>query len=260
MNIRQHFGSDAAVKGRIHSLDTFGTVDGPGIRFVLFMQGCALRCQFCHNPDSWDTAAGDLTTVEEVLAEIEPFVSYYKRSGGGITVTGGEPTLQAPFVAALFREVKRRFGLHTALDTSGFCEPSHFDSSGLLEATDLVLLDLKQINKDRHVALTTQSNKRTIRFACHLSDEGKSMWIRHVLVPGVTDSYQDLLELGQFIGTLDHVQKLELLPYHRMGIYKWQQLKLPYPLEGISAPTEDQIERAYRLIDTGRQEASAYKR
>lgn len=259
MSMRHRPDNDASVKGRIHSLETFGTVDGPGIRFVLFMQGCALRCQFCHNPDSWDTGGGKPMTVEEVIAELEPYLTYYKNSGGGLTVTGGEPTLQAPFVAALFREVKKRFGLHTALDTSGFCEPSHADSTGLLEATDLVLLDLKQIHNARHEALTTQSNNRIIRFACHLSNLGQNMWIRHVLVPGYTDSYQDLVELGQFIGTLDHVEKLEILPYHRMGIYKWQQLGIPYPLEGVPTPTGKEVERAYRLIETGRGEVAAHR-
>ncbi|PZD95476.1 pyruvate formate lyase-activating protein [Paenibacillus sambharensis] len=246
---------DPAVKGRIHSVETFGTVDGPGIRFVLFMQGCALRCQFCHNPDSWDTSAGKPVTVEEVIAEIEPYLEYYRLSEGGLTVTGGEPTLQAPFVAALFREIKRRFGLHTTLDSSGFCEPDHAEATGLLDTTDLVLLDLKQLNKQRHEALTTQSNDRILRFARHLSDRGSKMWIRHVLVPGVTDSYEDLLELGRFIGTLDGVEKFELLPYHRMGVYKWQEMNLPYPLEGIQPPTEQETDRARRIVEQGRRES-----
>jgi len=254
MSTSRHNHPDSETRGRIHSLDTFGTVDGPGIRFVLFMQSCALRCQFCHNPDSWDTAAGKPMDVEAVLAEIEPYVDYYRLSGGGITVTGGEPTLQAPFVAALLREVKSRFGLHTALDTSGFCEPSHADASGLLDAADLVLLDLKQMHNARHETLTGQSNERILRFARHLSDLGKSMWIRHVLIPGVTDGYQDLLELGRFVGTLRGVQKLELLPYHRMGVYKWQELDMPYPLAGVPTPTGQEVERARQIIEAGRAE------
>lgn len=248
---QQRTQHDAEAKGRVHSLETFGTVDGPGIRFVLFLQGCALRCQFCHNPDTWDTAAGKPMSVEGVLAEIEPYVNYYKLSGGGLTVTGGEPTLQAPFVAALFREAKRRFGLATALDSSGFCEPSHADASGLLEATDLVLLDLKQMNEARHEALTTRSNERILRFARHLSDRGGRMWIRHVLIPGVTDSYEDLHALGRFVGTLNGVEKLELLPYHRMGVYKWQQLGLEYPLEGVPTPTDRELARARGIIESG---------
>jgi len=192
-------------------------MDGPGIRFVLFLQGCALRCRFCHNPDTWDTSGGREMRVEDVVAEIEPYVNCYRRSGGGITVSGGEPTLQAPFVAALFREVKTRFGLHTAIDSSGFCEPAHAEHCGLLDATDLVLLDLKMMDSARHQDLTTQPNDRILRFARHLSDTGRTMWIRHVLIPGVTDSRDDLLALGRFMGTLAGVEKFELLPYHRMG-------------------------------------------
>ncbi|MBO9598731.1 MAG: pyruvate formate lyase-activating protein [Cohnella sp.] len=235
--------------GRIHSLDTFGTVDGPGIRFVLFMQGCALRCQYCHNPDSWDRGGGTVRSVEDILAEIEPYVDYYKRSGGGITVTGGEPTLQAPFVAELFKACKDRWGLHTALDTSGFCDPSHADE--LLNVTDLALLDLKLMNAEGHRSLTGQSNSRILTFAEHLSKLGKRMWIRHVLVPGLTDEASDLIALGRFAERLHSVDKIELLPYHRMGTYKWQQLGMPYPLEGVMEPSSEEVERAQRLIEQG---------
>jgi pyruvate formate lyase activating enzyme len=239
------------MKGRIHSIDTFGTVDGPGIRFALFMQGCVLQCAFCHNPDSWDTMGGKQMSVEEVMAELEPYVGYYRRSGGGVTVTGGEPTLQAAFVAKLFKEIKRRFGLHTCLDSSGFCDP--YQVAELLEVTDLVLLDLKQMDSDKHAALTGQPNDRIVRFALHLSELGKKMWIRHVLVPNITDNYVDLVALGEFIGGLKNVEKLELLPYHRLGVYKWQQLGKPYPLEGVPTPSESEVERARRLILKGAQ-------
>lgn len=231
-------------------METFGTLDGPGIRFVLFMQGCALQCRYCHNPDSWDTRAGKLMSVEQVLAELEPYLAYYRRNGGGITVSGGEPTLQAPFVAELFRQVKSRWGLSTALDSSGFCEPSHAEE--LLSATDLVLLDLKEIHPDRHLALTGQPNERILKFASWLSDRGTKMWIRHVLVPGVTDAQEDLLALGRFIGKLRGVDKFEILPYHRMGVYKWEQLGRPYTLEGIQSPTDKEVKRAYRLVEAGR--------
>ncbi|MBB3110970.1 pyruvate formate lyase activating enzyme [Paenibacillus phyllosphaerae] len=235
------------MKGRIHSMDTFGTVDGPGIRFVLFMQGCALQCQFCHNPDTWDTAGGRQVTVEEVLAEIEPYVPYYKGSGGGITVTGGEPTLQAPFVAELFKACKERFGLHTTLDSSGFCEPTH--AVTLMKYTDLVLLDLKQMNKKKHELLTSQSNDRILKFARWLSSIGKPAWIRHVLIPGYTDNAEDLNALGEFISLLTNVEKVELLPYHRMGVYKWQALGREYPLEGVPTPTDRDVRRAREIID-----------
>lgn len=236
--------------GRIHSIDTFGTVDGPGIRFVLFLQGCALQCKYCHNPDTWDTQTGRPMTVDEVVKQIEPYVGYYRRSGGGITVTGGEPTLQAPFVEALFREVKRRFGLHTALDSSGFCEPDH--ASGLLEATDLVLLDLKLMNADKHTWLTSQSNERILRFARRLSELRQPMWVRHVILPGITDGYDDLRALGEFVGELQSVEKLELLPYHRMGVYKWQQLGKTYELEGVPTPDDREMNRARQVVEQGR--------
>ena len=247
--------SDAAVTGRIHSLETFGTMDGPGIRFVLFLQGCALRCRYCHNPDTWDASAGRLMSVEQVLAEIEPYLDYYWQSGGGLTVSGGEPTQQAPFVAALLREAKRRFNLHTAIDSSGFCEPAHAEACGLLDAVDLVLLDLKMMDAARHEDLTSQPNDRILRFARHLSDTGRKMWIRHVLIPGITDRREDLLALGRFIGSLRGVEKFELLPYHRMGVYKWQQLGLPYSLGGVQEPTQREIERAKQIIEEGRKEA-----
>ncbi|RUS46599.1 pyruvate formate-lyase-activating protein [Cohnella sp. AR92] len=234
-------------KGRIHSIDTFGTVDGPGIRFVLFMQGCALQCGYCHNPDTWSTDGGSLLSVEEVLAEIEPYVPYYVRSGGGITVTGGEPTLQAPFVARLFEACKRRWGLHTALDSSGFCDPRH--AEGLLDATDLVLLDLKLMDSERHIALTSQPNERILAFARSLAERKREVWVRRVLVPGITDDYEDLTKLGRFIGELSNVTKLELLPYHRMGVYKWAQLGKEYPLEGVPSPGEEEVRRARSIVE-----------
>ncbi|WNR44224.1 pyruvate formate-lyase-activating protein [Paenibacillus roseipurpureus] len=237
------------MKGRIHSFDTFGTVDGPGIRFVLFMQGCALKCHYCHNPDSWEMNAGRQMDVEEILNEIEPFLAYYQRSGGGITVTGGEPTLQAPFVARLFAACKQRWGLHTVLDTNGFCEPGHAEE--LLNVTDLVLLDLKQIHPEKHIALTAQPNDRIKQFASYLDERKMPVWIRHVLVPGWTDAYQDLLALGEFIGSLSHVQKVELLPYHRMGVYKWGQMGKEYPLGQCSEPSDREVARASMWIDQG---------
>lgn len=242
------------IKGRIHSIETFGTLDGPGIRFILFMQGCALKCQYCHNPDSWDPHAGQELSVDEVLAEIEPFLPYYNQSGGGITVTGGEPTLQAPFIAELFKACKDKWDLHTAIDTSGFCDP--YFVKELMDVTDLVLLDIKQINTEKHRNLTSQSNERILNFANWLSDNGKKMWLRHVLVPDLTDSYEDLTQLGSFIGRLNGIEKFEILPYHRMGVYKWQVLGKEYPLEGCRTPTEKEVDRAYKLIEKSRSRIS----
>ncbi|WP_166242694.1 pyruvate formate-lyase-activating protein [Paenibacillus turpanensis] len=237
------------MKGRIHSIETFGTVDGPGIRFVLFMQGCALQCAYCHNPDTWDTTIGTQVTVEEVLAKIEPYLEYYRRSGGGITVTGGEPTLQAPFVAELFRECKKRWNLHTALDSSGFCDPQH--AKELLEVTDLVLLDLKMMDREGHIKLTSQPNDRILRFTAYLAERQNQIWVRHVLIPGITDSPTDLYEMGRLIGTMPNVQKVELLPYHRMGVYKWQQLGKEYPLEGVREPEKQEVDRANAMVQAG---------
>jgi len=240
------------MQGRIHSVETFGTVDGPGIRFVLFMQGCALQCQYCHNPDTWEMKGGREVTSEEIADEIAPYLTYYRRSKGGLTVTGGEPTLQASFVEELFRECKRRWNLHTTLDSNGFCEPEHV--AGLIEVTDLVLLDLKHIDRDKHIALTAQPNDRMLRFARYLSDVGKKVWIRHVFIPGVNDDEEDLLNLGRFIGTLNNVEKLELLPYHTMGIYKWEQMGKAYPGAHFRTPTDEEIARANRLIAQGIEE------
>lgn len=240
----------AAPIGRVHSLETFGTVDGPGIRFVLFMQGCALRCRYCHNPDTWNIGEGRQMSVQEVLDEIEHYVHYYQRSGGGLTVSGGEPTLQAPFVSALFKAVKERWNLHTALDSSGYCEPSN--AVNLMSYTDLVLLDLKEMDDDRHLALTTQRNDRIHRFADYLKEIRKPVWIRFVLVPGLTDSYDNLIRLGAYIEQMPNAAKLEILPYHRMGVYKWEQLGLQYTLDDVPEATQDDVERAKQWIEEGR--------
>ncbi|CAM3293329.1 MULTISPECIES: pyruvate formate-lyase-activating protein [Saccharibacillus] len=236
--------------GRIHSLETFGTVDGPGIRFVLFLQGCLMKCQYCHNPDTWNFDGGREMTVDEVLAEIKPYLNYYRSSGGGLTISGGEPTLQAAFVAEIFREVKQRWGLHTTLDSNGFNNPDKIQY--LMDVTDLVLLDIKHIDNDKHKVLTGVSNEQTLRTAKWLSDHGKKTWIRHVFVPGIHDDEHNLRDLGRFIGTLQGVEKFEILPYHQMGIYKWKELGREYPLEGVDSPTDEQVQRAYALIQEGR--------
>ncbi|MCJ8011217.1 pyruvate formate-lyase-activating protein [Paenibacillus sp. KQZ6P-2] len=243
------------IKGHIHSMETFGTVDGPGIRFVLFMQGCLLKCQYCHNPDTWALDEGKEMTTQEVLAEIEPYLNYYRSSGGGLTVSGGEPTLQSHFVAELFTEVKKRWNLHTTLDSNGFNEAERIHQ--LLEVTDLVLLDIKHIDDEKHLKLTGKSNERTLRTAQWLSEHGRKMWIRHVYVPGIHDQEEDLINLGRFIGTLNGVEKFEILPYHQMGIYKWEALGREYPLQGVPSPTEEEVQRAYRLIEEGRKQTAA---
>ncbi|MDO3409515.1 pyruvate formate-lyase-activating protein [Saccharibacillus sp. CPCC 101409] len=237
-------------KGRVHSLETFGTVDGPGIRFVLFLQGCLMKCQYCHNPDTWNFDGGKEMTVDEVLAEIEPYLNYYRSSGGGLTISGGEPTLQAGFVAEIFREVKKRWNLHTTLDSNGFNNAEKLHD--LMDVTDLVLLDIKHIDNAKHKVLTGVSNEQTLRTAKWLSEHGKKMWIRHVYVPGIHDQEDDLRGLGCFIATLQGVEKFEILPYHQMGIYKWKELGREYPLEGVPSPADDEVQRAYKLIEEGR--------
>lgn len=248
LGLQAQIEHDRLTKGRIHSFESFGTVDGPGIRFVLFMQGCALRCQFCHNPDTWDTTTGKVMTVDEVIAEIEPFIPYYKASGGGVTFSGGEPSLQAPFLAALGRELKRRFNLHLAMDSSGFREAGFLQAAGLVDVLDLVLLDLKIIDDDKHIKLTTQSNERILRTAQFYSEHGKQLWIRHVVIPGITTEPEDIDKLAQTINSLATVEKVELLPYHEMGKYKWQQLGLQYELDHVKPPSTEQMQQVQQQL------------
>jgi pyruvate formate lyase activating enzyme len=245
------------LKGRIHSLETFGTVDGPGIRFVLFMQGCLLRCQYCHNADTLSLTDGKEMTLEEVLSEIEPYLNYYRSSGGGLTVSGGEATLQAPFVTELFREVKKRWNLHTTLDTNGYNDGDKIRD--LLDVTDLVLLDLKHIDNEKHIKLTGRPNDRMLKMARWLSDHERNMWIRHVLVPGINDDEKDLFNLGKFIGSLQGVEKFEILPYHQMGVFKWKELGWDYELEGVPSPTTEEVDLAYRIIEEGRKHGALIK-
>jgi len=234
------------VKGRIHSIETFGTVDGPGIRYVVFMQGCPLRCLYCHNRDTWDVKGGREATVDEIIEDLKKYLDFIKFSGGGITVTGGEPTLQADFVAALFKRCKE-MGVHTALDTSGFADIKRVEE--LLKYTDLVLLDIKQINNEKHKALTGVENKKNQQFANYLSEKGIAVWIRYVLVPGYTDDEQDLRATAEFIKKFDNIQRIDVLPYHSMGAYKWEQLGETYALHDVQPPDQQQVERAKGILE-----------
>lgn len=239
------------MSGLIHSIETTGMVDGPGIRYMIFTQGCLLRCQYCHNPDSWDLAAGKEMSVSELVMDIQKYIPYMKASGGGVTVSGGEPLLQMEFLTELFKELKK-LDIHTAIDSSGGCYSSSasFQSSfeALLEVTDLFLVDLKQMNEERHKSLTGVSNRHIFDFAMSLSDRRVPMWIRHVLVPGKTDREDDLTELAHFISGLQSVERIEILPYHRMGMYKWEELGLDYPLGNTPSPSEDETERARKIV------------
>lgn len=236
--------------GRIHSFESFGTVDGPGIRFVVFLQGCPLRCQYCHNPDTWG-AGGTEYTVEDVVQRALKYKNYFGDQGG-VTVTGGEPLLQIGFVTELFTALKQK-GVHTCVDTSGITfEPENAASvekhKKLLEVSDLFLLDIKHIDDEACKKLTGQSNAHTLAFAKFLSDHGKPIWIRQVLVPGITDDDESLARTRAFIDTLTSVEKVEVLPYHTMGVVKYEKLGLEYPLKEVSAPTKERVMNAKRIL------------
>lgn len=233
--------------GYIHSFESFGTVDGPGIRFVVFMQGCPMRCLYCHNPDTWGKGGREYTP-EEVAANVIKYKSYFT-GGGGVTVSGGEPMLQADFVRELFAILKRS-GIHTALDTSGilFDPANRHKFDALLEVCDLVLLDIKHIDGGEHRKLTGHGNENVLAFASYLSETGKPMWIRHVLVTGITDNDGYLTALAKFIGGLKTVQKVEVLPYHNMGEVKYKNLGLDYPLKGLQPPDAGRVKNAKRIL------------
>lgn len=227
------------IKGNIHSIESCGTVDGPGIRFVIFMQGCPMRCQYCHNPDSWTTNANKLMTVDEIMQKYDGVKEFVQ--SGGITVTGGEPLLQINFVTELFKAAKSK-NIHTALDTSGITfNPQNTETiDELLKYTDLVLLDIKHINNEEHKKLTGCSNQNILKFAQYLSEKGIPMWIRHVVVKDITLNEEYLTELGKFIKTLKTVKALDVLPYHDMAIPKYEALNINYQLKNTQPTTKQQ--------------------
>lgn len=242
-----------ALKGYVHSLESFGSVDGPGVRYIIFLTGCAMRCQFCHNPDTWDMKKGTLYTTDELLEKAMKYRSYWKNDGG-ITVSGGEPLLQIDFLTELFRKAKAN-GIHTTLDTSGnpFTREEPFFSkfNELMKYTDLVMLDIKHIDDEQHKILTGCTNKNILDLARYLSDIKKPVWIRHVLVPERSDYDEYLIKLDEFIQSLNNVQKVEVLPYHTLGAYKWDELGYEYKLKGIDPPSVERVENANKLLHTG---------
>ena len=226
--------------GYVHSTESFGTVDGPGIRFVIFMQGCPLRCKFCHNPDTWELRQGTEMTSDELIALYLKNKAFYTK--GGITVTGGEPLLQTDFLIELFTKAKEH-GIHTCIDTSGITFTPDNDSykqklTELLKLTNLVMLDIKHIDTDKHKELTGHYNENILAFAEFVDSMNVEICIRHVVVGGITDSADDLKALGRFIGTLRHLRYLDVLPYHTMGVNKYRDLGLEYPLEGIQPTSQ----------------------
>lgn len=241
-----------SVTGRIHSTENFGTVDGPGVRFIVFAQGCRMRCQFCHNPDTWKIGGGREVTTDEVLTEALKYRSYWGETGG-ITVSGGEPLLQLDFLIDLFKKAKAE-GIHTTIDTCGkpftYEEPFFSKFEELMQYTDLLLFDIKHIDNAGHKALTSLGNENILEMAQYLSKINKPVWIRHVLVPERTDYDEFLVRLDAFIKTLNNVLKVEILPYHKLGKYKWDTLGLSYPLEGIEPPTDERVLNARKILHT----------
>ena len=239
--------------GYIHSKETFGTVDGPGIRYVLFLQGCPMRCLYCHNPDTWEVNKAQPITVDEVLQEFHQNRSFYSK--GGITVTGGEPLLQVDFVAELFKKAKQQ-GIHTCIDTSGVTyNPGNAAYMQKLDEvmryTDLVMLDIKHIDPESHKNLTGKDNKNILKFAKYLESKNMPLWIRHVVVEGYTDTKEDLINLGEFIGSLKNLKALDVIPYHNMGEIKYKEMGIKYPLEGLQPLTTEKAVEAKRLILEG---------
>ncbi len=233
--------------GRIHSLETFGTVDGPGVRFVVFFQGCVLRCQYCHNPDTWSFNLGTEYEASDIIKRMLRNKEFYLT--GGITVTGGEPMCQIDFLIELFSLAKKE-GIHTCLDTSGvmFDKAKLEKIDRLLEATDLVMLDIKHMDEKKHIALTGKGNANILDFARYISKKGNKLRIRYVLVPTLTDNESDLISLGKFLKELKTLEKIEVLPYHTLGKVKYQALNLSYPLENIPEATIEQAEKALSII------------
>lgn len=238
------------MKGYIHSFETFGTVDGPGIRFVLFLKGCPMRCLYCHNPDTWTMDGATLMEPTEIVNEVKKYRNYYKN--GGVTISGGEPLLQMDFLIELVKELKKE-QFHVAIDTSGITfddknEESMRKFDELIKYVDLFMLDIKHVDEKEHIKLTSHSNSHIKSFAHYLDSHGKTMWIRHVLVPGITTKEDSLQRTRDFIRTLKHVERVEVLPYHTLGVSKYEKLGLEYKLKGVEPPTKEQIEHAREVL------------
>ncbi|GIU54120.1 pyruvate formate lyase 1-activating protein [Shewanella sp. KT0246] len=234
--------------GRIHSIESFGTVDGPGIRYVAFMQGCLMKCQYCHNRDTWDLDGGKEVTVDELMSQIIGYKPFLK--SGGVTATGGEAILQAEFVAELFKACKEN-DLHTCLDTNGFVRKYSAVIDELLDNTDLVLLDIKQMDDAKHIDLTKVSNQRTLQFAEYLAKRNQKTWVRYVVVDGFTEDLASAKALADFIEPMNNVEKVELLPYHQLGTHKWEAFGETYSLIDTKPPSKETME-AIKTVFTER--------
>ncbi len=239
-----------AVTGHVHSLETFGLVDGPGVRYVIFMQGCKMRCKFCHNPETWSYDGGTEYSPKALFDKAYRYKSYWKENGG-ITVSGGEPLLQMEFITELFKLAKQK-NIHTAIDTSGqpFSEEPEWIEKfkELMSVTDLVILDIKEMDKLKHKELCGFDNSNILKMAKWLSDNSHPMWLRHVLVPGITDDSDGLVEMKNFMNKLKTVERIEVLPYHTLGTFKWDNLGIDYPLKGVPTPTSEEIKCAEDIL------------
>ena len=237
--------------GHVHSMETFGLVDGPGVRFVLFMQGCRMRCKYCHNPETWAMEGGEEWKPEDIFKHMYRYKNYWGKNGG-ITISGGEPLLQIDFVTEVFKLAKAK-GVHTTLDTAGnpftMEEPFFSKFQELIKYTDLVMLDFKEYDPEKHKKLTGVDNANIVQMARFLSDNGVDLWIRHVLVPGLTDDEQGLKDMNALIKELKTVKRVEILPYHTLGLFKWQNLGIKYPLDGVPSPTKEEVARANELLE-----------
>lgn len=238
------------MQGRIHSIESFGSVDGPGTRFIIFVQGCNMRCLYCHNVDTWDCHKGQLRSTDDLLDQAERYRPYWGPEGG-ITVSGGETLLQIDFLLELFQKAKAR-GIHTCIDTAGqpFTRKEPFFSKfrQLMEVTDILLLDVKHIDLEAHKKLTGWGNENILDLFRYLSDIHKPIWVRQVLVPGYTDDPASLQRTREFLDTLTNVQRVEVLPYHNMGLYKWEELGIPNQLKDVEPPTEEQVDAARKIL------------
>ena len=237
-------------KAAVHSVETFGSVDGPGIRFIIFLKGCKLRCRYCHNPDTWNPDSKDMRSADELLEQALKYRTYWGKKGG-ITVSGGEALLQMDFMIELFKKAKK-LGIHTCIDTAAqpFTREEPFFSkfNELMEYTDLLLFDLKHIDSNEHKKLTGRENDNILDCALYLSELQKPVWIRHVLVPTITDNDEYLHQLRAFIDRLNNVERVEVLPYHALGVYKWEQMGIPYTLNDVASPEQERVDNARKIL------------